>query len=417
MKFFYLTLFILVLSESASGQKTRNEGYIITNVGDTIRGLFSAARWNTSPDHVGFESKGVKKKYKPLDIKSFYVANEFYESAIVNVDHSVANTQNLDYSSTPQFKQDTLFLRVLFRGSKILYHYKNKSGWVYFFSSDGSNPIEQLVYKRYLVDRLQLSSTKTFAAENRTYIGQLKTLFKQCPDLTSSIESVMYNQRDLEKLFAKFSRCSGEEITTEQDVKNFRVDLFGMVGVNQPFLKFRSDFPAYNALVKGDFEAAKVSPSLGAGLEFKSLRRDNLSFRLFLLYSNLNVQGNHFDEVTNTESNFTFRHHWIGGNLNLGLKPFRTIPLNLAVGGMPVFISTSDANWQVIYPSTPPRQREFVSSKFKFGATASISYQVKKLNFELMFERNAGISGNAQLASPLTRIHFLVKYSLFGKME
>ncbi|HCZ36185.1 MAG TPA: hypothetical protein DHV26_09705 [Cytophagales bacterium] len=214
MKFFYLTLFILVLSESASGQKTRNEGYIITNVGDTIRGLFSAARWNTSPDHVGFESKGVKKKYKPLDIKSFYVANEFYESAIVNVDHSVANTQNLDYSSTPQFKQDTLFLRVLFRGSKILYHYKNKNGWVYFFSSDGSNPIEQLVYKRYLVDRLQLSSTKTFAAENRTYIGQLKTLFKQCPDLTSSIESVMYNQRDLEKLFAKFSRCSGEEITT-----------------------------------------------------------------------------------------------------------------------------------------------------------------------------------------------------------
>lgn len=417
MKLFHFIFSLLLIFDSAIAQKSKNEGYVVTHERDTVKGLFSASRWNVTPARIEFNGSDGKKNYKPIDIKAFFVADEFYESAIVNVDHSVANTQNLDYSSSPQYKQDTLFLRVLFRSSKVaLYYYKNRNGWVYFFIKDESQPIEQLVYKRYLINRQDLSVARTYAAENRSYVGQLKRLFNECPDLTADIENVKYEQRGLEKLFSQSASCYGEELRPVKKAMNLRTEWSLIAGLNQPSIKFHSSLTAFVTLTEGDHKS-KVSPDLGIGVSFTSLRRDNLSVNLFFLYSNLYVKGNFYNEAIDVESNFIFECNWISGNMSFGLRPVRSIPLYLTLGASPSYFAAAKSKWEVVYPSTPPQQRDFESSTLRVGLISSISYQVKKVGFEFMYEYNRGISGYSSLSAPIQRVHLLMKYSFSRKEE
>ena len=125
-------LFLLIFTQISVAQKTDMAGYVVTHAGDTVNGMFTAARWDVSPKQFSFKGPRGNELFKPLDVKLFYVAGEFYESAIVDVDHSTGNLQSLNYSSSLNLSV-TRYLFGYFQGSKSLYYYKNANGWKYFF--------------------------------------------------------------------------------------------------------------------------------------------------------------------------------------------------------------------------------------------------------------------------------------------
>jgi hypothetical protein len=412
----YLFFLLILIPHTSVAQKTGREGYVVTNTGDTIKGMFSTSRWDASPKQVSFDGPNGKEVYKPLDIKSFYVAGEFYESAIVDVDRSTGNLQNMDYSSQPEFIRDTLFVQVIFRGSKSLYYSKNAKGWRYFFVKDGIGPLEQLVYKKYLIDKQMGETLKTYVIENNFYIRQLKVLFNQCPTLVATVESAKYEMNNLENLFKKYAKCSGEAVEEVEKIKRLHIDFQATVGFNHSYLKFYSEQPAFRAFTDGDLQS-KLSPDIGLGVSFSSLRRDRLSVNLFLLYTNLKVNGSHYSAIDKKESNWDFQYNCFRGNLNLGIRPIRSFPLYLTIGGIVGILGETHSEWVEIYPSPPPREREFASRDFQSGFTSSIGYQFKRINLEVMYERASGISNFSYLGSQISRFHFLVKYNIFSKEE
>ncbi len=410
-----LSFLLILMLHTSVAQKTDKDGYVITNAGDTIKGVFSASRWDTAPKQVSFNGPNGKEVYTPLDIKSFFVADEFYESAIVNVDHSTGNLQNMNYSAQPEFIKDTLFLQVIFRGNKSLYYSKNAKGWKYFFIRDGINPIEQLVYKNYLIDHKIGGGYKTYTVENNFYIRQLKVLFSECPTLGATVESAKYEMNNLKTLFTKYAKCTGEAVEPVEKIKSFHIGLQGIIGLNVSSAKFKSDLPTFVAFTDGNFEST-ISPDIGFGVSVNSLRRDRLSLNLFLLYTNLKVIGSHYNAFENKESTMDFRYNSFSGNLNAGIYPIRSLPLYLTIGGLVGILDETHSEWVEEYPSSP-REREFRSSGFQTGFISSIGYQIKRTCLEFMFERSSGISNFSNLGSKINSFHFLVKYNIFSKED
>ncbi len=410
-----LFLLVMLMFHTSIAQKTDKDGYVITNAGDTIKGMFSASRWDTAPKQVSFNGPNGKEVYTPLDIKLFYVAGEYYESAIVNVDHSTGNLQNMNYSAQPEFVKDTLFLQVIFRGNKSLYYSKNVKGWKYFFIKDGINPIEQLVYKKYLIDHKIGGGYKTYTVENNFYIRQLKVLFSECPTLGPNVEKTKYEMSNLESLFNKYAKCADETVEEVEKIKNFNIGFQGIFGLNVSSIKFKSDLLAFRAFTEGDFES-KFSPDIGFGVSVNSLRRDRLSLNLFLLYTNLKVIGSHYNAFEKKESTMDFRYNSFSGNLNVGIYPIRSLPLYLNIGGLVGILDETHSEWVEEYPSSP-REREFRSSGFQTGFISSIGYQIKRTCLEFMFERSNGISNFSNLGSKINSFHFLVKYNIFSKED
>lgn len=411
-----LLILFMAIPFTSVAQGSNSDGYVVTNDNDTIYGTFAASKWNVTPSKVSFDGPNGREEYQPLDIKSFYAAGEFYESAIVAVDKSIANLQNLDYSSKPVLELDTMFIQALFRSSISLYHHKNEKGWNYFFIKNGDEPIEQLIYKKYLVDRMVGGLMKTFVVENNAFIGQMKTSFGQCPDLAADIDKARYQWYSLQGVFNKYAECTGELVLNQEGSKRLRTDFQVIVGLNRPAVRFYSDLPAFRAFTKGEFQT-KIAPDFGVGVSFNSLRIDHLTANFFLLHTNLQVSGSHYDAFYSKTSNMAFRHSFTSGNLNFGISPFHSIPLYITLGGLIGFLYNIESIWEETYPSTPPRQRDFEFGQFESGFVASLGYQIKKVGVELMYERTGGFSGFANLGAPVSKFHLLMKYNIRSKEE
>lgn len=81
----------MLFSFEVKSQDNYKPGYIISNDGDTTRGHINYLGWAKTPQVIEFAqnlggSDEVIASYKPEEIKSFQVQNEFFESRVLEID-------------------------------------------------------------------------------------------------------------------------------------------------------------------------------------------------------------------------------------------------------------------------------------------------------------------------------------------
>lgn len=143
------------------------------------------------------------------NIKEFGITNIIkYERNLVKIDTSSTNLNKLSEKSDPEWKDRTLFLRVLIEGQSILYEYKEENTKRYFYKLN-NGPVEQLIYKKYFV----MNSSFTKLAVNNDFQKQLWVNMR-CENGNMGKEMKLeYSKKDLTDYFVLYNNCTNNNYT------------------------------------------------------------------------------------------------------------------------------------------------------------------------------------------------------------
>lgn len=233
MKKQLLTLLISLLAYSTYSQILFEKGYYINNTGEKIEGLIKNIDWKNSPLDIEFKlSEETESKNITINnISEFGIYNICkYKRYTIDIDRSSEFINNISLVKNPEFKEETLFLKVLIEGKASLLQYSYQSLTRYFYNVDDSN-VKQLVYKSYKNDNNEI-------VKNNEYKQQLFNSLK-CEEISMrNLQYLDYNQKDLFNLFKKYNNCNNSEITyVEQKNNKGLFNLTPRIGVNYSSLE------------------------------------------------------------------------------------------------------------------------------------------------------------------------------------
>jgi hypothetical protein len=159
-------------------------GYYISKEGDTIRGYVDYRTEKRNHKVLVFKNAldSDRLKLYPNQIRGFVVEDkDFYEK------HTYKNRKEEELEG---------FFRVIFRGKIGLLRFRSK-----YYALDSAGRMFDLAENPRVTD---LGRWKDFYR-----IGLMKTLLKDCPDLTRNLEKKYVNDEDVEAIVKDFYECTG----------------------------------------------------------------------------------------------------------------------------------------------------------------------------------------------------------------
>lgn len=285
MKFKLLLLLILLLVlSSLNAQINFEKGYFINNNGDKIECLIKNEGWRSNPDVINYKlSEGENVKSFNLDnAKEFriYGSSKFIRQT-VRIDLSSLKLKDLTVNQDPEYKNKTLFLRVLVEGKANLYSFQENDKIKYFYSIDNSN-IVQLINHFYL-----MNSFSSVVIKKASYKNQLKRHLS-CEN--NSPENLEYKYPDLIEYFINFNKCSKSNISYKEKERKGKVNLYANIGVEFSQMEIIAG-GGFNRIVT-EFDNFNV-PTFGVELEYILPFRNNKwgSF-ISTMYRKFEIEGN-----------------------------------------------------------------------------------------------------------------------------
>jgi len=374
---------------------------------DSLHGYIDYRNWERTPGKIYFKEKLTNERtsYTPVDIKSFGVLDELYESAIVNTEISPINTSNLTFDAKPNFQIDTCFLQTMIRGKKSLYFYTNDYGREQLYIKLDSS-YELLVYKKYLRKLPQ----SDIIIENKTYTGQLAVYLQDCPNIQPKITSLKYTKQSIEKLFIFYYGCVPSGINFQKTTEKTTLELGVLAGVSLTSLKFKSTAFAY--LVNANFSN---SANISAGLFLDVILPRNerrLSIYNELIYSTYN-----FDVYANSNS-YTIVETKMGysflklNNMFRYKYPIANVFLyaNAGISNALAFNETNNRKEVSTLYGTETGRAIDETKKTEFGILIGLGAKYKQYSFEIRYEQGDGMSKYTGLASITNRYYFMFGY-------
>lgn len=255
-----LTQLLIVLFSVVYAQDNLKRGYVMHLDGEIIHGYIDVSNWGMNPSKVLFKTypTDTGMYYDPYDIKEFGIDQEVWQGGFVDVELSSRDSRN--YSTTPDLilEKDLVFLQMVIKSPKPLYVY-SKAVNEQFYIKNGDE-FELLVYKKYLKDVKKPEDfvTHTVLVENKKYQGQLTDYFEDCLEMQNAISKSKYTERDLEKLFAEYAKCTNTGFERLAPVKNIQFKLGGAIGLALSTL----DFNFIDDLTIQELEPADCKPML-----------------------------------------------------------------------------------------------------------------------------------------------------------
>ena len=266
-------LLITLILNPALSQVVFEPGYLIYNDSSKIDCLIKNREWIKSPTTIEFRISDTKtiEKTDIEEIKEFQVANYKFIKAIVDIDKSSKAINNLSRNRGPEFKKDTVFLRVLVEGLASLYYYG--TGGLYFLRID-TNEIRQLVYKEYFVDEK--------VSKNFTFRNQLWNELK-CSQITrQNLKATGYNYKDLKKIVETYNDCMGSANQIYDLHKNKRLFKLFIHGGGRYSTFYMTFHP--NTSVNVDY-GSNVNPVFGLSAEYVlPFNKNKWAFMIRTLY-------------------------------------------------------------------------------------------------------------------------------------
>jgi hypothetical protein len=195
MKGAFLLLIAFALMNNVSAQSKFENGYLITNEGDSINGLI------LHRNDISLSEKCVFKKdinveeyiYSPFDINSFRFLNgKYFISKKITRDDTEQN----------------YFLEFLVQGEINLYTLKDHLGISYFFEKPGEKLIEvrQEIITKYI-------GQNKITEVSKEYINTLHYYFSDVPIIHNSVSNVKLNRKSLIELSKEYhnAKCTTDE--------------------------------------------------------------------------------------------------------------------------------------------------------------------------------------------------------------
>jgi len=212
MKRFLCFLTVLVTAAAAFGQIKFVPAYFINNDGQRTECEIKDVDWANNPTSFEYRSgQSPPEQLMIFDVKEFGITNgSVFRRFTVNIDRTSDDPNNLTISRNPEFKSETLFLRLLVTGKGVLYEYVDRGLKRYFYQVD-QGEMQQLVYLRYLgtaTDRTGDYETG-YIESNNLYKQQLFNELK-CGDIKQSdFANLKYDRANLMKIFKRYNKCQG----------------------------------------------------------------------------------------------------------------------------------------------------------------------------------------------------------------
>ncbi|MBZ9729452.1 outer membrane beta-barrel protein [Salegentibacter sp. JZCK2] len=261
MKKVLLSVILLCFSLSFYAQNFQS-GYFINNKGERVECLIDNREELNNPESFQYKlSQGDQIKEKTIrDVQSFEVLHTPYkfQRAVVKLDVSQDDIKKLDTKREPNYKLDTLFLKVSIEGKASLYSYRSKNLPIRLFYSLNEEKIEPLISRKYLVDDTKIR-------DNNRYKQQLLNNLN-CPSIDQDqISNLRYNEKSLNNIFTKYNACEKSDFVNY--LKKRRKGEFNLslkAGINYSAINFVQGEPFPNEQ-KSD---AYLSPRIGVEMEY-----------------------------------------------------------------------------------------------------------------------------------------------------
>jgi hypothetical protein len=430
-------LLLCTLPFLSSAQNKYVSGTVVTQAGDTLKGLIQDKRWGRNPGKISFKvnETASAQTFQATEVQSFNVSGQYYRGAIVEVDRSSSITNNLEYNGEPNLRKDTTFLRILFDGPKTLYHYKDSYSKDHFFISNNGTP-EYLVYKRFrkkasndgsqtaevIRGRPNPNDTREKILENKKYITQLLNYLGDCASITDKLQDLEYTQTDLANLFTHYYKCSANSYTLNtfknRLKKQRHFDL--ILGVAITNLSFNSGIFEYEYLEDLDF-GITYSPAFGiAHTTTYPSHFGRWQFRKELLFSSYEYEDD-FQDFVSDDVYTDYQHHVrvfstrlsmiLRYNLNIGtFRPFFSAGLNLDFSSVTNERIIEEKLVTIERTTTRPAIPSFQPGGFssQFG----IGLEKGRWGFVANYRWSGDVSGTTRLTGDLDQFNLLVTFRL-----
>jgi len=319
-----LIALLFISATSAFAQSAFMPGYFIDNTGTRTEGFIRNGDRLVNPSQFEYKlTEGAATEIGMLsEIKEFGILNTIhkYQRFKVNIDRSGDDINNLSPVREPEFKEETLFLRVLVEGEATLYYYAERGGLKRFFFNVNGSEVEQLIYKRY-------SQNQSLLGTNEEYKKQLFTALS-CQSVSGkAIDDLFYQQTDLVRLFKNYNACVGSDVVDYTNMKKKgRFGLAVKAGVNVSALESEQFIRIYSFK---EFRSAThdrvVSPqaSIEAAYTF-AFNNGKLSVFIEPTYQQFKYADD-LSYVTQLESGYMFTYK---GSINVDYSHI-TIPVGI----------------------------------------------------------------------------------------
>lgn len=233
-----LTYFLLsLLSFTSFAQNNFQEGYVIKNDGNKKVIFIRNNDWNNNPTQISYKEteNGAIEIIEIENIAEFGIGENFkFKRFTTDIDFSSTNSNKLSEKSTPEWKKQTVLLKILVQGETNLYQFDNGNLVRYFFGTGKKETVEPLIYRQYLEKSNQAKTDNTFRS-------QLYTLMKSANFSVADFRRVDYKKNDLIAIFEKYNHTKSENYFTfskKQNISSF--NLKAVAGLSKSQIEFSS---------------------------------------------------------------------------------------------------------------------------------------------------------------------------------
>lgn len=226
MKSVFTCLIVCLIGGASFAQIAFEKGYFITTTGERVEALLHSVTSGENPEAIEYKLLPTEREMRvPIqELKEFGIYERWkYLVATVDFDRIETNLTNIGVNRNPQFKKETLALRVLIEGKADLFSYELPQQTVFFFRTEQSD-IRQLIWKRYKVSQLEVRA-------NNLYQQQLWTDVR-CNVTEAELSRLDYDAGSLKKYFTNYNHCSGADIGHQDRARRgkFHLDLLAGAG-------------------------------------------------------------------------------------------------------------------------------------------------------------------------------------------
>jgi hypothetical protein len=416
-KTYQITLFFLLFfTYFAQSQGNYQSGYLLSNSGDTLRGLIDYNKWENNPEVILFKKSNddPQQKFNPLSIKGFGVDAAAYQSAIVQTRIWKLNSSNLSYEKNFETKLDTVFLEALIKGTKGLYLLKKTNLSDQFYIKEGDK-FDLLIFHTFL----KKQNDKDIVTENNKYVGQLSFYLQDCANIQSELKGLKYAKSSLEKLFLNYYKCTQSKAFFQNTADKIERKIGILAGLTASTVDFKSEFKDYIYLAKANFSTS-VRLTLGAYWEIDIFRKNKRwTLPVEVMLTSYGITGK-FDNIINPEY-----YQKYDSKLSLTyLKANTQLRYIIPIKKSSIFLNSGLSVGYVIasrgtlssYNYTYGREDNYKdplfkdSRSFELGFLAGLGFKKGRFTYEIRNEIGNGMASSVILKSTSIRWHGLVGY-------
>jgi hypothetical protein len=194
-----LIAFVLFLCLNCFAQNNFAPGYYIDNSNKKTECLIRDMNWKNNPKSITIKAENkIETTILNIEsVKEFGVyGNSKYVRSLVKIDRSSEMANELDNQRMPNFNEELLLLKVLIEGKVNLFLYEDGNLRRFFFQNE-NQPIEQLIFKTFLVN-------PNLAKKNNQFKQQLSNALKSESLDNEMFEKLQYRENQLTDLLILF---------------------------------------------------------------------------------------------------------------------------------------------------------------------------------------------------------------------